>query len=319
VLQEKRFFYRKPVKAQIERALRTYGIDYAAYHGGDLVGNDCRKLMEFADDICKDLENILLARADEMGMKLEMKAAIVDRCNALCYTLVCFDSIFSLMFKPNEKVEMEVDLPNLRLLLRKALVGWQSLKKVNKEGYKNIPPKVHALVQHLETQFEEYGGIGDFDEQFVERSHQSGKRDMFRSRAIRCRENKYKCFARWEEVRSNPQVMAISETVHKNRKRKFKGEVEAVSRRQLKQEARIARRSRLIVEFIPKILFSAADLTLMELDREPIIDANMETIDAAANSDLDDDDAGNNVEDNNNNDNGDESDGDSSGNGNHNI
>ena len=53
------------------------------------------------------------------------------------------------------------------------------MKEKYKDDCKNIPPKIHALVQHLLGQFKEYGGIGDFDEQFVERSHQSGKDDLF--------------------------------------------------------------------------------------------------------------------------------------------
>ena len=111
-------------------------------------------------------------------MSQETQEAIVDRCKAFAYALACFDSVFSYMFKPNQEVEMEVDGPELEELLPKALGAWQNLKKRNQDGHKNIPPKVHALVQHLLEQFKEYHGIGDFDEQFVERSHQSGKKDM---------------------------------------------------------------------------------------------------------------------------------------------
>ena len=60
--------YPRPVKARIEAVLRCHGIDYAAYHGGDLVGNDCRKLMERAPQIFADVQVVLLEVAVENGM-----------------------------------------------------------------------------------------------------------------------------------------------------------------------------------------------------------------------------------------------------------
>jgi hypothetical protein len=176
-----------------------------------------------------------------------------------------FDTVFALMFKPNEDVDMPRDVLELEDALAKALDAWQKLKKTNQDGHKNIPPKVHALVQHLLDQFQEYGGIGDFDEQFVECSHQSGKRDMFRSRAIRCRHKKYGCFAKWEEVRSDPNVVAKSEAVKNNRKRKFKG-TRKPSKKMLTSNNRAANRAAMISEFVPKDLETAAELTLREID-----------------------------------------------------
>lgn len=298
---DKRNKYRKPVKSKLERVLRRHGIDYAAYHGGELVGNDIRKMMAAAEIICNDLDAILLEEADESGLSAATKDAVSDRCSAFCHALVCFDSVFSLMFKANEKVNMEVDLPSLKVLVDKALCAWQALKNTNRDGFKNIPPKVHALVQHLADQFEAYGGVGDYDEQFVERSHQTGKKDMYRSRAIRCRENKYKCFAEWEEVRNHPEVMAISKAVNNNRKRKFKVAKDVVSRQKMKQDARVAVRSTMIAQFVPRILASAADLTLkeQELERERQLMTNGD-MDSGVNDndDAGNDDAGQNDDDN---------------------
>ena len=280
-------FYRKPMKARLERVLRLHGINYAAYHGGDLVGNDCRKLMRHAEQICKDLECVLLTAADEKRMLESCKIAISDCCDAFHFALVCFDSVFSLMFKANEEVVMEVDLPELQKLVDLAVVAWQELKKTNMDGFKNIPPKLHGLVQHLTTQFEKYGGIGDFDEQFVERSHQSGKDDMFRSRAIRRRNKKFQCFARWEGVRSHPGVMAVSEGVNKNRKRKRNGGVEAPERKKLARVARATARATIISNHVHKNLKSAGELTLEHLE---LMDAALGETNAVANDGVDDND-----------------------------
>lgn len=281
-----------------------------------MVGNDCRKLMAGAESICNDLRAVLLEVADEIGMAAATKEAVSARCRAFCFALVCFDSVFSLMFKENEEVNMAVDLPLLKDLLDKSLTAWGDLKNTNRYGSKNIPPKLHALVQHLADQFEEYGGVGDYDEQFVERSHQTGKRDMFRSRAIRCRENKYKSFARWEEVRTHPQVMAVSEAIKKKRKRIFKGDMGVVSRQKLRQDVRVAGRASIIAQYVPRILASAAELTLQECELE----REREAIDAAANNGVNEEDADHDDDDNNNNDDGaDESNRDDDGNDNNSI
>ena len=273
------------------------------------MGNDGRKLMGSALEICKDLEEVLLLIAEEKGFSEVTKMGISDRCQAFCFALVCFNDVFSLMFTANEKVNMAVDHPKLQGLLEKGLMAWQNLKEDNKEGYKNIPPKLHALVQHLLGQFKEYGGIGDYDEQFVERSHQCGKKDMLRTRAIHCRNQKYNCFARWEEVRSHPEVLKKREAVKNSRKRKFQEE-RGVSMTKLAAYAKGAGRRHFIESFVPKIIPSARQLRLHEEERikAAAVAANAGGINNnnAAADDNDDGGNGENGDDNDNNGNDDE-------------
>jgi hypothetical protein len=91
-----------------------------------------------------------------------------------------------------------------------------------------------------------------------------GKKDMFRSRAIRCRNEKYSSFARWEEVRNDPKVLAISENVRNKRKRTFKC-TRNVSTRIMASAGRTESRASFIAGFVPKQLATAADLTLQEI------------------------------------------------------
>jgi hypothetical protein len=49
----------KVLRAQIETILKNYGIDRAAWHGGDLVGNHCRLLMAEAKAILTCIEECL--------------------------------------------------------------------------------------------------------------------------------------------------------------------------------------------------------------------------------------------------------------------
>ena len=59
--------------------------------------------MASAGKITKDLEEILLLVAQEKGLSLETKESIVDHCKGFCYALVCFDKVFGLLLKANEK------------------------------------------------------------------------------------------------------------------------------------------------------------------------------------------------------------------------
>jgi hypothetical protein len=79
--------YSKPVKSKLEKVLRKYGIDYAAYHGGELVGNDCRKLLGCAKLITEDLKEVLLLVVEEKGMSAATKLAVTDRCDGFCMHL----------------------------------------------------------------------------------------------------------------------------------------------------------------------------------------------------------------------------------------
>ena len=53
-----RNFLDKPLKLGIYAIFKKYGITPEQYHGGDLVGNHCIKLMQNSDNICAELSDL---------------------------------------------------------------------------------------------------------------------------------------------------------------------------------------------------------------------------------------------------------------------
>jgi hypothetical protein len=114
-----------------------------------------------------------------------------------------------------DKIEVDDDIePNKkqRIHPERAVQVWRRLKT-------NIPPKVHCIDCHACQMFILLGGLGDFSEQFVERRHQIGKKDNWRSQGMRDRFRKFDCHSIWEEQRLNPAVKAATAEVKKRRTR----------------------------------------------------------------------------------------------------
>ena len=85
-------------------------------------------------------------------------------------------------------------------------------------------PKNHGLEDHLMNQMEQMDGIGDFLEDFVEQSHQTGARDEIRTRGL----DRAKAFLLHsnQEYKSNkvPVVLAKEDVKNRtSRKRKRRG------------------------------------------------------------------------------------------------
>ena len=77
------------------------------------------------------------------------------------------DSIFALLRRPaptNEEIsQLEEEIPYIKQL-------WRDNK------YLSITPKAHILFSHALAQYKCFGGVADKVEDFVEKSHQQGKR-----------------------------------------------------------------------------------------------------------------------------------------------
>ena len=115
-----------------------------------------------APGIMQEMEVALVEVAVEKLMMENTKNEVAARCRSVRDALVIFDALFAIVFKDNEMVDMQADLPALEGLVQMALEAWTNLKDTNRRDGKNIPPKVHAIVQHLVDQFIEYGGAWGF-------------------------------------------------------------------------------------------------------------------------------------------------------------
>jgi hypothetical protein len=83
----------------------------------------------------------------------------------------------------------------------------------------SISPKPHAIEDHLAEQIARFGGIGDFCEDFIEKSHQDGIIDHARTKNSATEEMKAAQHSRREHKRPLPSVRCIANDVNNKSKR----------------------------------------------------------------------------------------------------
>ncbi len=113
--------------------------------------------------------------------------------------LQVFDFVFSKARQPSGSIDAG-DIENLQPFITTALKLYREL------GLK-IPPKAHAIEDHLCEQLLRLKGTGDLGEDFVEQSHQDGIRKEARSRNARSREETAIMHCKWEHKQQLPEVL----------------------------------------------------------------------------------------------------------------
>jgi hypothetical protein len=210
--EEKEFpMVSRAIRAVIEQDyLKPNGVDRAAHHGGDLTGPSVRNLMSKADVIFGGIKDMLLSK--NLGVP---DAEIIDRCERTATCLTLFDGLFSSVYKTTEQINLDFEgtLAEARDFAKKAMAAWRSLGL-------SVTLKGHLVDDHVCWQICLYHGIGDYNEEFVERLHQEGVRTNKRVQTMKDRTKKYLHVARWQEATQNPKVKEIQADVNQKRKRK---------------------------------------------------------------------------------------------------
>jgi hypothetical protein len=211
--------------------LKPNGVDRAAHHGGDLTGPSVRNLMSKADAIFGGIKEFLLAEAvnsETLGAQAE---EIINRCDCTATCLILFDGLISQIYKTSEQVEADLEgtLAQTRDFSKKALSSWRSLGL-------SVTLKAHVCEDHICKQMQDLKGIGDYNEEFVERLHQEGVRTNRRVQTMRDRTMKYEHVARWQEATQNPKVAEIQSLVDRKRKRKERTSDEDGGQKKCSQE-----------------------------------------------------------------------------------
>ncbi len=76
---------------------REWNIKRPNYHGGDILGNECRKLMSSARLILDQIKEFLLERLEENGGSARAKREVKKRCDIVAKALLLFDGLLSLL------------------------------------------------------------------------------------------------------------------------------------------------------------------------------------------------------------------------------
>jgi hypothetical protein len=214
-LRKKRHRGDSPIKNGLERHLAILGIDRAAYHGGDLNGKNVQQMFQESDEIFEKFKELLLeVDQEEEGQCSDDEISdMIRRYSELC---TLFDYLFSMARTPNGQLTNEV-LDETKRCLRVTMLKWRDLRLSMKM------PKIHGLEDHLAAMMEQWNGIGDFLEDFIEQAHQFGMKEEKRTANMRDRVRAANSHSKWEwadKMSSDVRIAKEEMTKKTSRKRK---------------------------------------------------------------------------------------------------
>jgi hypothetical protein len=95
--------YSKPIWKGIESILaKDWNIKQPSWHGGDILGNECRKLMSWARLILDQIKAFLLKKLKEDGASQQAKREMTKHCDIVAKALLLFDGFLSLLRTPHQ-------------------------------------------------------------------------------------------------------------------------------------------------------------------------------------------------------------------------
>jgi hypothetical protein len=101
--------YSKPVWKGIERILaKDWNIKRPTWHGGDILGNICRKLMPLARLIFYQIKAYLVEQLVEDGGSERAKREVQKRCDIVAKALLLFDGFLSLLRTDHKDLTAQV-------------------------------------------------------------------------------------------------------------------------------------------------------------------------------------------------------------------
>jgi len=152
--------------SKIKKILDDYHVSMGQYHGRDLEGQ--ANLLINADAIFNRIKELLLDKCSSFVPHDEIE----DMCNRYRDLFLLLEGVFDFMQKPNEPLS-EKDKEDMKRFIKMTMKQWRALNM-------SVTVKAHVLETQLNDQIEYYHGIGDLNEEFVEKLHQETKK--FRKR-----------------------------------------------------------------------------------------------------------------------------------------
>jgi hypothetical protein len=199
-----------PIKNGLEKKLLAIlGIDRAPYHGGDLNGKNIQQMFQESDNILSQFKELLLGVNEEDGRCDDIAVIdIVRRYSELC---TLFDYLFSMARTPTGELTGVILDETRRCLHDVTMLKWRDLWLSMKM------PKIHALEDHLIATVEQWNGIGDFLEDFIEQAHQFGTKEEKRMANMRDRVRAANSHSKWEWADKMSSAVHISKEVVKEK------------------------------------------------------------------------------------------------------
>ena len=203
------------VRLTLEVSLYKNGIERPVYHGGDLTGVMVKKLFQNIDVVLDYFKTIIMNVNDRSADDREVEL-ICERYNQLGFL---FDAVFSIARTQSGRLTNNMKY-DTRRYVKAALATWRSLR------LSMLGPKVHAIEDHLVSSMEEWHGIGDFIEDFVEKGHQQYLKDCDRTSRLKNKQLIQNAHNRYEQRRQQKMVIKAQEMIKEATSRKRKRGVE---------------------------------------------------------------------------------------------
>ena len=224
----------RATRQKIDGLLALYNIKRSSYHGGDMEGNSCRRLIRNAGEVMTAIESALLLvpRADRAKGCDDNE--IGRYCQSYCRLFKYMDMISHYAWQPAGKLS-DSDITKAKKVVGMADRLWRRL-------HRNTPPKVH-MWQHLIEDLERFRGLKFHNESPIEVAHQTSMKTDTRYKALaggRSINKKIGCVSQYEANLKDPRVLAEQARIQKERARKL-GEKSKANKELRQQEIKMRR------------------------------------------------------------------------------
>ena len=148
----------------IDKVLQSYNIQRGAYHGGALQGTGVIKMMDHANSICIQVDELMIRKRDPQSCK-QSEDEINAQCKKWGDALTVWDEVFRIC---QTKDPTEEDCTRAEQVIRIAMKYIRGFEL-------SITPKIHGIETHVVAQMRTIpGGIVRLMEYWMEHYHQTG-------------------------------------------------------------------------------------------------------------------------------------------------
>jgi hypothetical protein len=219
----------RPIRSHVINLLEDeYEISSAAYHGGDLNGVCCRRLLTDGMKIFGDIIFFLM-QYDYHYEDHCLDATIGIVCGLHGYLCSVLDNLSSVLWKKYGELNAE-DLDDAATLALKNLDYLWTTANLG------IMPKFYSLLEHALQQASNIGGFGDMLEDDVEMMHQIAGRFESRASKIKGLEKQALSHAKMEAIMHSKDVQKNIKDSQKTAKHTLTVNKQEERRKRLKSE-----------------------------------------------------------------------------------